>query len=78
MYKFSIYKFKKKTFLCTCRIFFEINRKIITICENDCTGLADTSTNSVITAQNMLSVINEQISAKPFYFGKYQVGNEHV
>ncbi|KAK9732354.1 Eukaryotic aspartyl protease [Popillia japonica] len=55
------------------RIFFEINRKIITICENDCTGLADTSTNSVITAQNMLSVINEQISAKPFYFGKYQV-----
>ncbi|KAI4466600.1 beta-site app-cleaving enzyme isoform a-related [Holotrichia oblita] len=55
------------------KIFFEINHKIFTICDNECTGLADTSTNSVITSQNMLSMINEQISAKPFYFGKYQV-----
>ncbi|KRT81659.1 hypothetical protein AMK59_5132 [Oryctes borbonicus] len=60
------------------KIFLKVGNKTIPVCNEDCTGLPDTSTNSIITSQEMLKDINEQIGAKPFYFGRFEIECDKV
>lgn len=55
------------------RIYLGFGKNPTVICSSDCTGLGEISTNSIIVSQEYLKEINEQIYAKPFAFGKFEV-----
>ncbi|GJQ82675.1 hypothetical protein Trydic_g19690 [Trypoxylus dichotomus] len=60
------------------KIFLKVLNKTIPICTQDCFGLSDSTSNSIITSQEMLKEINEEIGARPFYFGRFEVNCDTI